>query len=388
MLTQFLIRRFVRHSDAVADPDVRCGYGRLAGVVGVIANVLLFAGKVTVGWLCNSLAIVADAFNNLSDAGSSVVTLIGFKLSAAPPDEEHPFGHGRVEYLSALTVAALIMLAGFELLTSAIDKILHPTVGKPSWVTVVLLVVAIGVKLWLSLFNRRIGKRIESKALLASATDSRNDVICTGVVLLSYIVSLLFEIQVDGYVGAAVALFVMWSGFSVMRDTISPLLGEAPDPALVQRIRDTVLSYDGVVGIHDLIVHNYGPGRCLVSLHAEVPAHKDILHSHELVDEIERQLIREHHIVACIHMDPVDTLDERVETLKMLSETVLQDINAGLSLHDFRVVFGENRINVIFDVVLPFGYAARGDLQSEIQRRLQLADPRLCAVITLEHSYV
>lgn len=388
MLTNWLIRRFVRHHENIADPDVRCAYGRFAGVVGVVANVALFIGKVTVGMLCGSLAVVADAFNNLSDAGSSVVTLVGFKLASAPPDEEHPFGHGRVEYLSALTVAALIMVAGFELLKSAVDKILHPVDSTTSWVTVALLAAAIAVKLWLSLFNRRIGGRIASQALLASATDSRNDVICTGVVLLSYLADAFFNVQIDGYVGAVVALFVMWSGFSIMKDTISPLLGESPDPELVERIRETVLSREGIVGIHDLIIHNYGPGRCLVSLHAEVPAHKDILHSHELVDDIEQQLIREHHILACIHMDPVDTLDERVGTLKTLSETILGDIDARLTLHDFRVVFGENRINVIFDVVVPFGYNDRASLQSEVQRRLQLTDPRLFAVITMEHSYV
>lgn len=388
MLTKILVRGFVRHPEKTADPDVRAAYGRLAGVVGIVANIVLFAGKATVGLLCSSLAIVADAFNNLSDAGSSVVTLIGFKLSAAPPDEEHPFGHGRVEYLSALTVAALIMLAGFELAKSAFDKILHPAASESSWITVALLAAAIGVKLWLSLFNRRVGKRIASDALLATATDSRNDVICTAVVLISYLINLFTDLSIDGYVGAAVALFVIWSGFSIVRDTISPLLGEAPDPELVERIRETVLSREGIVGIHDLIIHNYGPGRCLVSLHAEVPAHKDILHSHELVDDIEQQLIREHHILACIHMDPVDTLDERVGTLKMLSETVVEDIDPRLSLHDFRVVFGENRINVIFDVTVPFDYADRAALQGEIQRRLQLTDPRLCAVITTEHSYV
>ncbi|MBQ3259198.1 MAG: cation transporter [Clostridia bacterium] len=388
MLTNWLIRRFIRNNENTADPDVRCAYGRLAGVVGVVANVLLFVGKISVGLLGSSLAIVADAFNNLSDAGSSVVTLVGFKLASAPPDEEHPFGHGRLEYLSALTVAALIMVAGFELLTSAVDKILNPVQSAHSWVTVVLLFAAIDIKVWLAAFNRGIGKRISSQALLASATDSRNDVICTGVVLLSYLADLFFNVQIDGYVGAAVALFVLWSGFSIMRDTVSPLLGESPDPALVSRIREIVLSRDGVVGIHDLIVHNYGPGRCLVSLHAEVPAHKDILHSHELVDDIEQQLVRELHIVACIHMDPVDTLDERVGTLKVLSETVLTDIDKRLTLHDFRVVFGENRINVIFDVVVPFGYENRVALQDEVQRRLQLTDPRLHAVITTEHSYV
>ncbi len=388
MLTDRLIRWFVADNENTKSPTVRYAYGRLAGIGGLTANILLFAAKLLIGWLCGSLAIVADAFNNLSDAGSSIVTLVGFRLSAAPADKKHPFGHGRVEYLSALTVAVLIMMAGIELAASAVDKILNPVASRFSWVTVAVLAIAIGVKLWLAVFHRRIGKIIGSGALEAAAADSRNDVICTGVVLVSSIVSMFTSVSIDGYVGAAVALFVVWAGFSILRETISPLLGEAPDPQLVEDIRRTVMSQEGIVGIHDLIVHNYGPGRCIVSLHAEVPAHEDILKSHELVDAVEQRLIREHNIIACIHMDPVDTRDERVGTLKILAQTVLEDIDPRLTLHDFRVVFGENRINVIFDVVIPFGYADEAGLQPEIQRRLQIADPRLCAVITPEHSYV
>ena len=387
MLTGWLIRRFVRNAEDTGAAEVRYAFGKLAGWAGIAANGLLFAGKLLIGLISGSLAIVADAFNNLSDAGSSVVTLVGFRLASAPPDEEHPFGHGRVEYLSALTVAALIMVAGVELATSALNKILHPTDSAVSWVTVAVLVAAILVKLWMSLFHRRIGKQIQSDALLAASTDSRNDVICTGVVLVSSLVSLFTDINIDGYVGAGVALFVIWAGFSMLRQTVSPLLGEAPDPELVTAIRETVLAKEGIVGIHDLIIHNYGPGRCIVSLHAEVPADEDMLHSHELIDAVERQLMQEYHIIACIHMDPVDIHDERVETLRVLTETVLTDIDSCLSLHDFRVVFGEHRINVIFDVVVPFNYTRQADLQSEIQRRLQITDPRLCAVVTAEHSY-
>ncbi len=388
MLTKALIRLFVPNPHNTNDHKVRYAYGRLAGAAGIVANALLFASKLLIGWLGGSVAIVADAFNNLSDTGSSVVTLIGFKLSSAPADEEHPFGHGRVEYLSALSVAVLIMLAGFELAKSAIEKILHPAADESSWITVALLAAAMLVKLWMSLFNRHIGTLIRSDALAASATDSRNDVICTGVVLLSTLVSLVWNINIDGYVGLAVALFVAWSGFAILRETISPLLGEAPDPALVEGIRSIVLAQEGIVGIHDLIVHNYGPGRCIVSLHAEVPAHEDMLRSHELIDTVEQQLCRELNIIACIHMDPVDTQDERVGTLKLLTQTVLEDMDPRLSFHDFRVVFGENRINVICDVVVPFGYAEKTDIQGELQRRLQITDPRLCAVITTEHSYV
>ena len=388
MLTHRLIRRFVKDADRTEDPRVRCAYGRLAGIAGVAANALLFLGKLITGWLCGSVAIVADAFNNLSDAASSVVTLVGFRLAAAPADEKHPFGHGRMEYLSALTVAALIMVAGVELATSAVDKILHPGDNGSSPVTVLLLVAAIAVKLWMALFQRRVGKAIRSQALLASSADSRNDVICTGVVLASSLFTMLTGISVDGYVGTAVALFVIWAGFSMLRETVSPLLGEAPDPDLVESIRQTVLEQEGIVGIHDLIVHNYGPGRCIVSLHAEVPADGDILRSHELIDAVEHRLMQEFNIVACIHMDPVDMRDERIGTLRLLTETILGDMDPRLTLHDFRVVFGESRINVIFDVVVPFGYPDRDALQPELQRRLQLTDPRLFVVLTAEHSYV
>lgn len=387
MLTTCLIKHFVKEADRTDDVRVRHAYGRLAGVAGIVANALLFVIKLIIGGFSGSVAIVADAFNNLSDAASSVVTLIGFRLAAAPADEEHPFGHGRMEYLSALTVAALIMVAGVELATSAFDKILHPVSAEFSWVTAMVLAVAIGVKLWMALFQHRIGKTISSQALLAASADSRNDVLCTAVVLGSSLISLFTDVNIDGYVGLAVALFVIWAGFSILRETISPLLGEAPDPALVEAIRRTVLEQEGIVGIHDLIVHNYGPGRCLVSLHAEVPAHGDILASHELVDAVEHRLMREFNIVACIHMDPVDTRDERVDTLRTLTSTMLEDIDARLTLHDFRVVFGEQRINLIFDVVVPFGYAEKDSLQARLQQRLQRTDPRLFVVMMIEHRY-
>ncbi len=387
MLTDLLICRFVRDADNIHDPRVRGAYGKLAGTAGIAANVLLFLGKLLAGALSGSVAVIADAFNNLSDAGSSVVTLVGFRLSAAPPDKEHPFGHGRVEYLSALTVAALIMLAGVELASSAVGKIITPDPASFSWLSASILAGSIAVKAWMACFNRAISKRIRSDALAASATDSRNDVICTGVVLLSSLFTLVTGINIDGWVGVAVALFVIWSGFSVVRETISPLLGEAPDPELVNGIRERVLAQEGIIGIHDLIVHNYGPGRCIVSLHAEVPSNGDILKSHEIVDAVERRLAEELNVVACIHMDPVDTGDERVSTLRVLTETILQDIDPSLTLHDFRVVFGEQRSNVIFDVVVPFAIKDVAALQPEIERRLQIVDPRLYAVVTIDREW-
>lgn len=388
MLTSFLIRRFVRDRDNVKDGRVRYAYGRLAGIAGLTANILLFALKLLAGVLSGSLAIMADAFNNLSDAGSSIVALVGFKLSSAPPDKEHPFGHGRMEYLSAMAVAVLIMIAGFELATSAVDKILHPTPTDISWLPVAILAVSIAVKLWMALFYRKVGRTIDSETLKAACADSRNDVICTGVVLVSSVVGWITHVAIDGYVGAAVALFVIWSGFSIIREAVSPLLGQAPDPEMVEQIKKTVLSHEGIVGIHDLMIHSYGPGRCVISLHAEVPCREDLMRSHDRIDSIEKDLMREFNAIACIHMDPVDTEDERVETLRVLAETVTQDIDRRLSLHDFRVVFGETHTNLIFDLVVPFDFKGdRAALGEEIQRRVQLADPRLFVVATVEHSF-
>ena len=387
MLTSFLIKRFVKRPDRVEDSSVRYAYGRLAGLTGIGCNLLLFLLKLTAGALAGSLAIVADAFNNLSDAGSSIVTLVGFKLSSAPPDREHPFGHGRGEYLSALVVAALIIVAGFELATASFDKILHPALPGFGVLQLVILLAAIGVKLWMALFYRAIGRRIDSETLRASAADSRNDVICTAVVLVSAVVGWASSVAIDGYVGMAVALFVMWSGVSIMKDTISPLLGQAPDPALVKSIRETVLGYEGIVGVHDLIVHNYGPGRRVISLHAEVPCREDMMHSHDIIDCAEKALMEQYNAVVCIHMDPVDTEDERVENLRALVKTIIEDVDKELDMHDFRVVFGTTHTNLIFDLAVPFGYKDTKGLCDEIQRRVWVADPTLFIVATVEHGF-
>lgn len=386
-MTRFLIRRFVKNPSDTGDSRVRLAYGRLAGAAGLTANIFLFLLKLAAGLLAGSLAVMADAFNNLSDAGSSVVTLVGFKLSAAPPDQEHPFGHGRMEYLSTLVVAALIIVAGFELVTASFDKILHPTLPDFGVIQVVILILAIGGKLWMALFYRRIGGIIDSETLKAAAEDSRNDVICTGVVLISSVVGWISGLAIDGYVGVAVALFVMWSGVSIMKNTISPLLGQAPSPELVRSIRETVMAHDGVVGVHDLMVHNYGPGRCVISLHAEVPCREDLLRSHDRVDCIEKELMAKYHAIVCIHMDPVDTEDERVESLKILVKTILEDIDPRMDMHDFRVVFGETHTNLIFDLVLPFDTQENKGLCAEIQRRVQTVDQRLFVVATVEHSF-
>lgn len=387
-MTKWLIRLFVRPGRRDEETE-RFAYGKLAGATGIACNILLFAAKLLIGVLSASIAIIADAFNNLSDAGSSIVTLIGFKLSAAPADREHPFGHGRMEYLSALAVAALIMVAGFELATSAVEKILSPVLPDFSPITIGILVLAIAVKLWMAFFYRHIGERIQSDALLASYADSRNDVLCTALVLVSSLVGWRFGLAIDGYVGIAVAIFVLWSGFSVMKETVSPLLGQAPDPELVKSITETVLSFDGIVGIHDLIVHNYGPGRVIISLHAEVPSQISITVSHDVVDRIEQELMKKFHAIACIHMDPIETENETVNELKRIAQTVLDEVDPRLSLHDFRVVPGETHTNLIFDMVVPFELKTEKTvLIQEVQRRIHAVDSHLFAVITAEHSYI
>ncbi len=385
-MTALLIRWFIPRDKSAE--DTRFAYGKLAGIVGIASNILLFAAKILVGVLAGSLAIIADAFNNLSDAGSSVVTLLGFKLSSAPADEEHPFGHGRMEYLSALAVAALIMTAGFELGTSAVDKILHPSLPQFNIIGVCILLGAMAVKLWMALFYRKLGNTIQSEALLASYTDSRNDVLCTAVVLISSVLGWQFGIAIDGYISLAVAAFILWSGFSVMRETVSPLLGQAPDPQLVKDISQTVMSFEGIIGIHDMIIHNYGPGRMLVSLHAEVSCHDDVLKSHDTIDLIERTLQEKFRLMACIHMDPVDTDDETTGELKRMAQAIASDVHEDLTLHDFRVVHGETHTNLIFDLVVPFSaWKQRAALEKEVAARIHATDSHLYAVITAEQSF-
>ena len=387
MLTKWLVKTFVKRPEDTDDERVRYTYGRLAGAAGLTANVLLFAAKLAIGALSGSVAILADAFNNLSDAGSSIVTLVGFKLSSAPPDAEHPFGHGRMEYLSALGVAAFIMAAGFELFLSAVDKIRHPALPEFGVLTIVVLALAIAVKLWMALFYKKIGNTIRSEALKASCADSRNDVICTGVVLLTSLIGWLSGVAIDGYVGLLVALFVIWSGFTVIKETVSPLLGQAPDPEMVQDIKNTVMAHPGIIGVHDLMIHNYGPGRLVLSLHAEVSCHEDMMRSHDLIDCVERELSRKYRAIACIHMDPVDSGNEEVEALKITVETILEDIDPRLTMHDFRVVFGETHTNLIFDVVAPFDFKDEASVKAELQRRVTVVNPQLFTVVTVEHSF-
>lgn len=384
-MTNWLLKHFIKDHENTASPAVRGACGRLAGIVGIVCNLLLCAGKLAVGLLSGSVSITADAVNNLTDASSSVVTMIGFRMAEKPADQDHPYGHARVEYISALAVAAIILLIGYELAKSSLDKILNPSPVEFSLITAAVLLVSIGVKLWLSVFNRKLGNAISSSALLATSADSRNDVIATSAVLVSCIIAALTDFDPDGYVGLLVALFILYSGFCVAKDTIDPLLGAAPDPDFIRSIAETLKAQDGVLGIHDLMVHDYGPGRRFASVHVEMDRNLDPLMSHNLIDRMERQFAEEMNLQLVIHYDPVVTDDEEAAAAKKLVETVVGGIDERLSIHDFRMVAGPLHTNVIFDLVVPFELERESKvLISAISAALQATNPDYHAVISID----
>ncbi len=344
--------------EGLAPDKKRSAYGKLCGTVGIVLNLLLFIGKFVAGVISNSIAITADAFNNLSDAGSSLVTLIGFKLAEQKPDSDHPFGHGRMEYLSGLIVSAVILMMGFELVKDSIDKILHPTGVDFSFVVLLILVVSILGKCYMAFYNYRYGKRFESSTLKATAVDSLSDCVSTTVVLIATIVGHYTDVQIDGFCGIAVGILIFVAGINAAKETLSPLLGEAPDPEFVEQIEEIVMNYDkdSIIGIHDLIVHDYGPGRRVISLHAEVPAEGNMMSLHDVIDNLEMKLRTDLGCLTTIHMDPVVTTDERVKELKERCTEVVKGIGDKLTLHDFRVVFGDTHTNMIFDVVVPYEF--------------------------------
>ncbi len=354
-MTKLLISLFVKNSGNVTDAKVRSAYGTLGGMVGIICNLLLFAGKFFAGIITGAISITADAFNNLSDAASSIITLIGFYIAGKPADEDHPFGHGRMEYVSGLIVSLAILLMGFELLKSSIEKIIHPENITFQIISVVILIVSILVKFWMAVFNKSIGNRIQSEAMNATATDSLNDCISTAAVLGGMLIFYFLGYNLDGIIGVLVACFVLWGGYGAIKDTLNPLLGELPDPQLVDNIEDMVMRHDMVIGVHDMIVHDYGPGRRIVSLHAEVPYTVDIMEAHDMIDHIEMRLMQEYQCEATIHMDPVVTDDEETTKTKEKIQTLIDQYDKTLSIHDFRMVTGKTHTNVIFDLVVPYG---------------------------------
>ena len=388
-MTQFLIRCFIKRPDDVKNAAVRTAYGNLASLVGMACNILLCIGKLLAGTLFGSIAIMADALNNLSDASSNVVSLIGFRLAAKAPDAEHPYGHARYEYLAGLVVSVTILAIGLSLLKESALKVLHPTPVAFSWLSIGVLAASILVKLWLSGFNRAVGKKINSETLMATAADSRNDVLTTGAVLLSTILcSLTGYGIIDGIMGVGVAAFILWSGWGLVMDTLSPLLGESPSPELVEHIERTVMSYPGVLGVHDLMVHDYGPGHQFASLHVEFPAETDPLTAHDVIDNIENDFLKKDRLQVTIHYDPIVTADASVGVLRARLKEHARQLDPRLSIHDLRIVPGDSHTNVLFDLVFPAGYT--GDIDQMLAKMCQFVkeqDPKYCCVVKVEQSY-
>ena len=391
-LTQLLLRLFVKDYRNTEDPAVRTRYGKLAGIVGIVCNVLLSAGKLLAGTLSGAVSITADGLNNLSDAASSLVTLLGFRLAERPADEEHPFGHARMEYLSGLFVSVLILLVGAELARSSFEKILHPEPVAFSALSFAVLGASILVKLWMALFCGGLSRRIGSTALRATAQDSRNDVITTAAVLIGCVLGHVLHWQVDGWIGLLVALFILWSGWSAAKDTISPLLGAAPDPELIDYIEKKALSYPGVLGIHDLMVHDYGPGSKLVSFHIELSADSDVMKSHDLIDSIERDFQVHDHLLVTIHFDPVVTDDPHINELRKFLKKQLAEIAPEADIHDLRIVPGPTHTNVIFDCAVPADWLAAKDhrankIPAALRKAVSDRWPDHFCVIQLEPIY-
>ena len=388
-MTDFLVRHFVRDYQQVQDPAVRERYGVLSGGVGIFLNLLLSLGKFFAGVVTGSIAVTADAFNNLSDAGSSVVTLVGFKLAGQKADDGHPFGHGRIEYLAGLLVSLLILMVGVELGKTSIEKIIQPEEVAFSILSVGILVCSILIKLWMSLFNRKLGKRIHSAAMQATATDSLSDVVATSAVLAGTLIGHFAHVSIDGWIGVVVAVFILRAGWGAAKDTLNPLLGTAPDPELVKAIQQLVLSHEQVVGMHDLVIHDYGPGRRMCSFHAEVPEGDDIMEAHDAIDHIEREIQEKFGIETTAHMDPIATGDSEVARLREQMSELVREIDPDMSIHDFRLTRGPRHSNLIFDVVVPHRCRLSDE---EIRRRITEAAeqvvPGCYVVLLLDRSYV
>ena len=387
-MTNLLIKIFIRDREKTTSPKVRTAYGTLSGAVGILVNILLSIAKLIIGSISHSIAITGDALNNLSDAASSAISLLGFRISSKPADEKHPYGHGRLEYLCGLAVAVIIMFMGLELIKSSAAKIFSPEKPEFSLVAIAVLVISILGKLWLALFNRKIGKAINSDTVDAVVKDSLSDIAATTVSILSLILSQYFSLPFDGIFGVIVSLFVLWAGIGVFRNTSSSLLGQQPEPETVKMIEEKILSYEGVYGVHDLIVHDYGPGRCFVTAHAEVPSDTDIMVSHDLMDVIEQDFKRDTSYVLTLHMDPVVMDDEKTNNAKEMVAEIISEIHPSLSFHDFRMVSGPHHTNLIFDVVIPFSVKLDSKtVVNTINDNIHKKNEKYYAVITIDHSY-
>lgn len=384
-MTDLILRIFVRDHKNTEDPAVRDKCGRVAGAVGIVTNFLLFLMKIIVGTVFHSVSVTADAVNNLTDSGSSVVTLIGFKMASKPADEKHPFGHARIEYLSGVIVSFIVIFLGLQLGMSSIEKIITPEENALTPVALIVLVVSILAKLWQCLFYRKVGRMIKSESVEATSKDSRNDVIATSVVLLGAVITMLTGVNLDGYMGAAVALFIVFSGVQLTISTADPLLGQAPEGELVQTITEKMLSYPGIIGMHDLAVHNYGVGRCFASAHCEVDAKNDILVSHDLIDNIERDFSRDLGIHMVIHLDPVIVGDARTDALHCKVQSLVTALYPTVTIHDFRVIWGVTHSNIVFDAAVPFAVKdSDAVITQKLEAEIQKLDPDYRTVVTID----
>ncbi len=387
-MTNLLIRLFIRNYEDTANVKVRSSYGTLSGAVGIAVNILLSVAKLIIGSITGSIAITGDALNNLSDAGSSAISLVGFKISSKPADEEHPYGHGRLEYICGMGVAVIIMFMGFELIKSSVEKIINPSNPQFSIAAVIVLAISILGKLWLALFNRKIGKAINSDTVDAVVKDSLSDMAATAASILALVLSQFFALPFDGIFGVIVSLFVLWAGIGVFRTTVASLLGQAPNPETVKMIEEKILSYKGIQGVHDLIVHDYGPGRCFVTAHAEVPYDVDIMESHDLIDVIEQDIKKDLGYIITLHMDPLVTDDEQTNKARAMISGIITNINPDLSFHDFRMVSGPHHTNLIFDLVIPFSSKLDAkEVIESINNELENKDKKYYAVVTVDQSY-
>ena len=389
-MTELLVKRFVKDYENTENANVRTNYGILSSLVGIACNVILFLTKLFIGMIINSISVMADAFNNLSDAASSIISFIGVKLAGRPADKEHPFGHGRFEYIAALAVAFIILQVGFQLFQGALNKVLHPEELSFNPVLVGILVLSVLLKVWMSMFNRKLGKRINSTVMLATSADSRNDVIVTSATIISTLFVAFTGINIDGYIGLLVSLFVMLSGFNIAKDTLEPLLGQAIEREVYKKITDMVESYEGICGTHDLIIHNYGPTHHMATIHAEVPNNIGFEHAHETIDRIERDVLAKLDIFLVIHMDPIEVNDKTVAEKKEMVLRIVKNLEEKATIHDFRIVSGELQINLIFDLVIPYTYSKEEEqkLLSRVIEEIRTQDSRYQCIITLDKSFV
>lgn len=387
-MRKFLVRLFIKDYTNYNDTAVRTAYGKLSGVVGIVSNLFLSVIKMITGFLVASVSIMADGINNLSDAASSIITLIGFKMSSMPPDKDHPYGHQRIEYVAAMAVSFIILVVGGVLLKSSIEKVLNPEPMETSPVIFIILAASILIKFWQSRFNRANGKLIHSQALINTSVDSLNDVIATSTVLVSLLVFEFANLNIDGYIGILVSLFIIFSGIKLLKETISPLIGEAPSQEFIDKITNEILAYPGVLGIHDLVIHSYGPAKTFITVHVEVDCRVDIIVSHDVIDNIEHDFQEKYDINLVIHMDPIDTVNEETLKLRDFVKNVLESIDPILRFHDFRVVHGPTHSNIIFDVVMPIQYPQSAeDIKAEITTKIKEKDKKYNPVITVDRDF-